>query len=66
MTECHERPKVSWTGRRIGDVFTDSDGSVWQVQADYNTKTVYPVKVQEAQNPIKLHTRCKMSIRQKF
>ncbi len=67
MTEGHERPVVSWVGRRIGDIFTDLDGSVWQVQADYNNKKVILVKVQESQNPIKLHTRCcKLTIRHKF
>jgi len=67
MSTNEERPKVSWAGRRIGDIFTDSDGSIWQVQVDYNTKKVIPVKIQDAPNPIKLHTRCcKPTIRQKF
>ena len=68
MTDCHERPKVSWTGRRIGDIFTDLDGSVWQIQVDYGTQKVFPVKVQEPSLPTRLHTSrcCKPNIRQKF
>jgi hypothetical protein len=68
MADCHERPKVSWTSRRIGDLFTDTDGSVWQVQVDFDTQKVFPVKIQEAPLTTRLHTSkcCKPSIRQKF
>ncbi len=66
--KCQERPKVDWSNRRLCDIFTDLDGSVWQIQVDYNTNTVYPVKIQDAPTPVKMHTGrcCKAHVRQKF
>lgn len=68
MSTNDERPRVSWAGRRIGDVFTDIDGSVWQLQVDYNLKMAIPVKIMEPPAPIKIHTSScsKRNIRHKF
>lgn len=68
MSNKGERPKVDWSGRRLCDIFTDLDGSLWQLQVDYNTNKVIPVKIQEAPNPVRLHTsHCgKPNVRQKF
>ncbi len=68
MSTNDERPRVSWSGRRIGDVFTDIDGSVWQLQVDYNLRKVIPVKIQGPPAPIKIHTSScsKPNIRHKF
>lgn len=68
MSNNVERPKVSYRGRKLGELFPDLDGSIWQLQADFQTNMIIPVKVLDAPKPMKMHTsQCsKPNVRLKF
>jgi len=45
-------PKVDWIslvreGKKIGDTFVDTDGSLWQIQVDLDTMKIFPAKIQD-------------------
>lgn len=54
-------PKVDWKSlvcegkKKINDTFTDVDGSLWQIQIDLDTMTVFAAKVQDAPQPRRLY-----------
>lgn len=48
----NECPKVDWVslvrkGKKVGDTFVDTDGSVWQIQVDLDTMKIFPARIQD-------------------
>ena len=56
----HESPKADWVslvrdGLKVGDAFVDTDGSIWQIQVDWDCMKIFPAKVQDAPRTTRLY-----------
>lgn len=59
----HDKPRIDWAASfrsgkiKIGDTFTDIDGSTWQIQVDPDCLKVFPAKILDAPQPARLPAR---------